>query len=46
MDYIQQAFKGLHEGWRYFVGTIIVIAFVIIGQIPFTVAAIVEAKNQ
>ena len=46
MDYIQQAFKGLHDGWRYFVGTIIVIVFVIIGQIPFTVAAIVEASNQ
>jgi len=46
MDYIQQAYKGLHDGWRYFVGTIIVIAFVIFGQIPLTVAVFIEASNQ
>lgn len=46
MNYIQQAYKGLHEGWRYIVGTIIIIVFVIIGQIPFTAAAMLEAKNQ
>ncbi|WP_299110750.1 CPBP family intramembrane glutamic endopeptidase [uncultured Winogradskyella sp.] len=46
MNYIQQAYKGLHEGWRYLVGTIIIIIFVVAGQIPFTVAAIVEANNQ
>ncbi|EDP70593.1 hypothetical protein FBALC1_07538 [Flavobacteriales bacterium ALC-1] len=46
MNYIQQAYKGLHDGWRYVVGTIIIIIFVIVGQIPFTVAAIFEAKNQ
>tara|TARA_R110002033_G_scaffold38470_1_gene77858 strand:- start:72 stop:1238 length:1167 start_codon:yes stop_codon:yes gene_type:complete len=46
MNYIQQAYKGLHEGWRYLVGTIIIIIFVFAGQIPFTVAAIIEANNQ
>ncbi|MCA0133209.1 CPBP family intramembrane glutamic endopeptidase [Winogradskyella alexanderae] len=46
MVYIQQAFKGLSDGWRYFVGTVVVIAFVILGQIPFTVATFIEASNQ
>ena len=46
MNYIQQAYKGLHEGWRYIVGTIIIIIFVIAGQIPFTVAALLEARKQ
>lgn len=46
MNYIQQAYKGLHDGWRYVIGTIIIIVFVIIGQMPFTIAAILEAKNQ
>lgn len=46
MNYIQQAYKGLHEGWRYIIGTFIIIIFVIVGQLPFTVAAIFEAKNQ
>ena len=46
MNYIQQAYKGLHEGWRYIVGTIIIIVFVIAGQIPFTVAALLEARKQ
>ena len=46
LDYIQQAYKGLHDGWRYLVGTIIIVIFVVIGQVPFTVAAIFEAKQQ
>ena len=46
MNYIQQAYKGLHEGWRYIIGTIIIVIFVIAGQIPFTVAAVLEAKNK
>lgn len=46
MNYIQQAFKGQHDGWRYIVGTIIIIGFVIIGQVPFTIAAILEARAQ
>lgn len=46
LNYIQQAYKGLHDGWRYVVGTIIIIVFVIAGQMPFTIAAIMEARNQ
>ncbi|WP_299126873.1 CPBP family intramembrane glutamic endopeptidase [uncultured Winogradskyella sp.] len=46
MNYIQQAYKGLYDGWRYIVGTVIVIAFVILGQLPFTAAVFVEAQNQ
>ncbi|WP_296316686.1 CPBP family intramembrane glutamic endopeptidase [Winogradskyella sp. UBA3174] len=46
MNYIQQAYKGLHEGWRYLAGTVIIILFVFAGQIPFTVVALLEAKNQ
>ncbi|MGY5850284.1 CPBP family intramembrane glutamic endopeptidase [Salegentibacter sp. F14] len=36
--YIAQAFKFRHEFWRYILGTLIVIAGVIIGQIPLAVA--------
>ncbi|WP_339626280.1 type II CAAX endopeptidase family protein [uncultured Winogradskyella sp.] len=46
MNYIQQAYKGLHDGWRYLLGTVIIIFFVFAGQIPFTIAALLEAKNQ
>ena len=45
MNYIQQAYRGLHDGWRYVVGTIIIVVFVIAGQIPFTVAAIMKAQE-
>ena len=37
--YISQAFKSLHEWWRYLVGLIIIVIAVIIGQIPFTAAS-------
>jgi len=46
MNYIQQAFKGLHEGWRYLIGTFIIVVFVILGQLPFTAAVFIEAQNQ
>lgn len=46
LNYIQQAYQGLHDGWRYIVGVMIVIFFVVAGQIPYTVAAIVEAQRQ
>ncbi|WP_445738398.1 lysostaphin resistance A-like protein [Mariniflexile sp.] len=41
--YIAQAFKGLHEWWRYLVGLIIIVIAVIIGQIPFTAAVFIKA---
>ena len=40
MNYIQQAYKGLHDWWRYLVGLVIIIIAVFIGQIPLTVAVI------
>jgi len=44
--YISQAFKSLHEWWRYLVGLIIIVIAVIIGQIPFTAAVMFKAfKN-
>ena len=41
--YIAQAFNILHEWWRYLVGLVIVIIAAIIGQIPFTAAAMFKA---
>ena len=39
MNYIQQAYKGLHEWWRYLVGFIIIdIAWQFLGAIPLIVA--------
>ena len=36
MNFIQQAFKGHYEWWRYLVGTLIIFIFwQIIGAIPF-----------
>lgn len=41
--YIAQAFNVLHDWWRYFVGVLLIIFAVIIGQIPFTIAVMVKA---
>ncbi len=41
--YIAQAFKGLHEWWRYLLGLLIVVVAVTIGQIPLTVAVFIKA---
>ena len=40
--YIEQAYKGLHEFWRYIVGSIIIISVVIAAQIPMVVAIAVK----
>lgn len=40
--FIKQAFKYDHEFWRYLVGSLIIFAFAFIGQMPFTVAVILE----
>lgn len=44
--YIKQTYQILHDWWRYLLGFIIVVGFVIVGQIPFTAAAFIEANNQ
>lgn len=46
MDFIQQAFKVKHEFWRYIVGSLIIIIGAVIGQVPFTVAAILKAMEK
>ncbi|MEP5341285.1 MAG: CPBP family intramembrane glutamic endopeptidase [Algibacter sp.] len=44
--YIAQAFKGLHDWWRYLIGLVIVlIAWQVIGGIPFLVGLIVETLS-
>jgi len=44
--YIAQAFKVLHEWWRYLLGLVIVVIAVTIGQIPLTIAVFIKAfKN-
>ncbi|WP_338358390.1 CPBP family intramembrane glutamic endopeptidase [Yeosuana marina] len=41
--YISQAFKGLHEWWRYLIGLSLIVLAVILGQIPFTAAVMAKA---
>jgi len=45
--YIEQAYKNLHEGWRYIIGFLIVfiIGWQIIGVIPLMTAAFIEADS-
>ncbi|MBQ4819486.1 CPBP family intramembrane glutamic endopeptidase [Aquimarina sp. MMG016] len=44
--YIEQAFKGQHDWWRYLVGLVIVFIFwQIIGVIPLMVGAFIEAGD-
>lgn len=39
MNYIQQAYRGLHEWWHYFLGIVVIfIAWQIVGGIPFGIA--------
>ena len=42
MDFIKQAFNFKHEFWRYLVGSLIIAVFASLGQIPFTVAAMLK----
>ncbi|WP_053992989.1 CPBP family intramembrane glutamic endopeptidase [Mangrovimonas sp. TPBH4] len=44
--YIAQAYKVLHDWWRYAIGVLLIIIAVIIGQIPFTGAVFLKAYNQ
>jgi len=45
MNYIQQVFKVKHDFWRYIVGSVIVIIAAVIGQLPFTIAAIYKTME-
>ncbi|MFV9550941.1 lysostaphin resistance A-like protein [Algibacter sp. PT7-4] len=43
MDYIQQAYKGLHDIWRYIIGVVIVFfAWQLIGMIPLGIVIAVK----
>ncbi len=44
--YIQQAFKSLHEWWRYLVGFIIIFVASQIGTIPLIVAVLVKILSE
>ena len=46
MNYIQQAYKGQHEFWRYLVGSLIVFAAALIGQMPLTVVVIAKVFGE
>ncbi len=43
--YIKQAFNGLHDWWRYVIGTIIVIIATVLGQVPYIVAIAYKVYN-
>jgi len=43
--FIAQAFKSLHEWWRYAVGLLVIIFAVILGQIPYLIAVIAKAVS-
>jgi len=46
MNYIQQAYKGLYDWWRYLVGTIVIFIFwQIIGMIPLLIFLGIEMVN-
>lgn len=44
--YIQQAFKGLHEWWRYVVGFIIIFLATQIGSIPLILAVFMKKYSE
>lgn len=41
--YIEQAFRGLHEWWRYVIGTVIVLTAIVIGQVPWAIAIFIKS---
>jgi membrane protease YdiL (CAAX protease family) len=44
--YIAQAFKNLHEGWRYLVGGILIFLISQLGSIPFVVAVLLKIMSE
>jgi len=45
--YIEQAFKGLHESWRYVVGVLLIflVGWQLIGAIPISVVSLLQADG-
>jgi len=46
MNFIQQAYNGKNEFWRYLVGSLIIFAAAMVGQAPFTIAVFVKAIKE
>lgn len=44
--YIAQAFKSLHDWWRYIIGLFIVVIAITIGQVPFTIAVMLKMNQE
>lgn len=44
--FIEQAFRAKHEWWRYLLGVVIVVFGVLVGQIPLTLAILMETGFQ
>jgi len=45
--YIEQAYKGMHEWWRYFIGLIFILfGWQFLGAIPFGIAIFVKMLNE
>lgn len=44
--FIEQAFKGRHEWWRYLVGTFIIVVFFLLGQLPISIALLLKATSK
>ena len=45
MKFIEQAYNGKNEFWRYLIGSLIIFAFAMIGQVPFTIAVFAKAHK-
>jgi len=46
MNYIQEAFRGLHDIWRYIIGVVLIfIAWQVIGMIPLGVGLIIKVMG-
>lgn len=43
MNFIQQAYNGKNEFWRYLIGSVIVFIASMLGQIPFTLAILAKS---
>ncbi|WP_375239558.1 lysostaphin resistance A-like protein [Aurantibacter sp.] len=43
MNFIQQAYNGKNEFWRYLIGSLIIFGATLVGQMPFTVAVFAKA---
>lgn len=43
--FLEKSREGKNDGWRYFIGAIVVIVFYFIGQLPLVIYALAKAKR-